>query len=210
MYPNLYFFLKDAFGIEPAGFTRYINSFGLLVAVAFIVAAFFLRSEMKRKEAQGLLTPLEEKIRVGEPATITELLFNLIFGFFVGYKIIGVFFNGDNVNPQEYIFSSEGSLPGGVILGLLFAGLKYYEKKKQVLAKPEERKIKVYPHQRVGDITVYAALAGFLGAKLFDSGSNWEFAFSQWPHLLRWTDFGNNRHIAICPFQKDRYPPSYR
>jgi phosphatidylglycerol:prolipoprotein diacylglycerol transferase len=174
MYPNLYFFLKDALGIEPVAFTRYINSFGLLVAIAFVVAAFFLRSELRRKESNGLLLPLEEKIKVGEPASTSELLFNLVFGFFVGYKIIGVFFNGDDVNPQEYIFSSKGSVIGGLFLGLLFAGLKFFEKKKQVLAKPEERKIKVFPHERVGDITVYAALAGFLGAKLFDNLENWD------------------------------------
>jgi len=174
MYPNLYFFLKDALGIEPVAFTRYINSFGLLVAIAFVVAAFFLRSELRRKESNGLLLPLEEKIKVGEPASTSELMFNLVFGFFVGYKIIGVFFNGDDVNPQEYIFSSKGSVIGGLFLGLLFAGLKFFEKKKQVLAKPEERKIKVFPHERVGDITVYAALAGFLGAKLFDNLENWD------------------------------------
>lgn len=173
MYPNFYFFLKDAFGIEPAGFTRYINSFGLLVAIAFVIAAFFLRAELKRKESQGLLLPMEEKIKVGEPASLSELIFNLVFGFFVGYKILGVFFNGDDINPQEYIFSSQGSVIGGITLGLLFSGLKYFEKKKQILAKPEERKIKVWPHERVGDITVYAALAGFLGAKIFDNLENW-------------------------------------
>ena len=174
MYPNFYFFLRDVLGVEPPGFTRYINSFGLLVAIAFVIAAFFLRAELKRKESQGYLKPLEEKITIGKPATVFELIFNLIFGFFVGYKIIGVFFNDENINPQEYIFSSQGSIAGGLFLGLLFAGLKYFEKKKQKLAKPEDRKIKVWPHERVGDITVYAALSGFLGAKLFDNLENWD------------------------------------
>ncbi len=174
MYPNFYFFLKDIFGIEPPGFTRFINSFGLLVAVAFVVAAFFLRSELKRKESLGDLKPIDEKFIIGKPASIAELIFNLFFGFFVGYKILGIFFNDENINPQEYIFSSQGSVPGGLLLGLLFAGLKYFEKKKQQLVKPEERKIKIWPHERVGDITVYAALSGFLGAKLFDNLENWD------------------------------------
>jgi prolipoprotein diacylglyceryltransferase len=174
MYPNLFFFLRDALGIDPPVFTRYINSFGLLVAIAFIIAAFYLRSELKRKEKEGLLQSTEEKILVGKPASPVELILNFIFGFFVGYKIIGVFTNGNEVNPQEYIFSSQGNILGGLFLGLLFSGLKYVEKKKQVLVKPEERKVKIWPHERVGDITVYAALAGFLGAKLFDNLENWD------------------------------------
>jgi prolipoprotein diacylglyceryltransferase len=92
----------------------------------------------------------------------------------VGYKILGVFFNGSDVNPQEYIFSSNGSWAGGIFLGLLFAGLKYYEKQKQKLAQPEKRTLRIWPHERVGDITIMAAVAGFLGAKLFDNLENWD------------------------------------
>lgn len=174
MYPNLYFFLQDALGIDPPAFTRYVNSFGFLVAIAFIIAAFFLRKELKRKENSGLLSVHEEKVIVGKPASIAELLFNFLFGFGVGYKIIGIFTNDEQVNPQEYIFSGDGSVMGGLFLALLFSGLKYFEKKKQSLPKPEERKMKIWPHERVGDITVYAALAGFLGAKLFDNLENWD------------------------------------
>jgi len=42
------------------------------------------------------------------------------------------------------------------------------------LPKPEEKTIRIYPHERVGDITVYAAIAGFLGAKIFDNLENWD------------------------------------
>ena len=130
MYPNLYFFLKEAMGIEPWGFTQYINTFGLLVAIAFVVAAVILSKELKRREQSGLLSPMEETIVVGKPASKSELLFNLVFGFIVGYKILGVFLNDSQVNPQDYIFSSKGSLVGGLILGGLFSWLKYHEKKK--------------------------------------------------------------------------------
>jgi len=175
MYPNLYFFLQDALGISnPPVFTQYINSFGFLVAIAFVVASILLRKEMKRKESQGLLSPLDEKIIVGKPASIVELGTNFGFGYLVGYKLLGVFMNDSGINPQEYVFSSQGSPLMGLLLGLLFSGLKYYEKKKQALPKPEEKTIRIYPHERVGDITVYAAIAGFLGAKIFDNLENWD------------------------------------
>ena len=174
MYPNLDFFRKDAFHIEPWPFTQYINSFGFFVAISFVLAAFILSSELKRREKSGLLQPLEENMMVGEPAKWHELLFNLGFGFLVGYKIIGAFTNPEQSNPQEYIFSSKGSWTGGIILGLLFFGIKFYEKRQQALPKPEERKIRIWPHERVGDITVIAAIAGFIGAKLFDNLENWD------------------------------------
>jgi phosphatidylglycerol:prolipoprotein diacylglycerol transferase len=174
MYPNLYYFLKDAFGVEWEG-ARFLNSFGFFVALAFIAGAIVLTKGLQRKEKQGFLFPKEEKRMFGQPATTTELLLNALLGFLMGYKIIGAFMNaGDGVNPQDYIFSSEGSWGAGIALALLFAWLKWYEKNKQKAAKPEERKVRVWPHERVGDITVMAAIFGFAGAKVFHNLENWD------------------------------------
>ena len=174
MYPNLHFFLKDLFNIEPWGFTKYVNSFGFLVAIAFVVAAFILRSELMRREKLGLLKSADEKMMIGEPASKLELFLHFIFGFIIGYKLTGIFFNGDQFNPQDYIFSKEGNIYGGLFLASLFTYTKYREKKKLALAKPTLKTFKVWPHERVGDITVIAAIAGFLGAKIFDNLENWD------------------------------------
>lgn len=174
MYPNLYYFLKETFGGEPWGFTKYINSFGFFVAISFVLAAWLLSRELRRKEKQGLLTYKEEVRMVGEPAKPIDLLLNFVFGFIVGYKILGVFFNADDVHPQDYIFSSRGSWLGGIVLGGLFSGLKFWEKNQQKQKQPEKRTIRIWPHERVGDITIMAAVAGFLGAKLFDNLENWD------------------------------------
>lgn len=174
MYPNLYYFLKDVFGVEWEG-ARFLNSFGFFVALAFIAGAIVLTKGLQRKEKQGFLFPKEEKRMFGKPATATELLLNALLGFLMGYKIIGAFMNaGDGVNPQEYIFSSQGSWGAGIALAVLFAWLKWYEKNKQKAAKPEERKVRVWPHERVGDITVMAAIFGFAGAKVFHNLENWD------------------------------------
>jgi prolipoprotein diacylglyceryl transferase len=76
-------------------------------------------------------------------------------------------------DPQEFIFSTIGSWPAGIGLGLLFAGLKWWDKNKQKLAKPEKRTIRIWPHDRVGEITIIALIFGLLGAKIFDIFENW-------------------------------------
>lgn len=181
MYPNLYYFFRESFNIE-IGFLRFINSFGFFVAIAFLVAAALLAHELRRKSKQGLFQPTEIKMVVGKPATVSELLTNFLLGFILGYKIIALFFLSSDAtrDPQEYIFSTMGNWPAGIITGLIFAGLRWWEKKKNQLPKPEERTVRMWPHDRVGEITVIALVLGLVGAKLFDIFENWD-SFMQSP-----------------------------
>ncbi len=174
MYPNLYYVFKDLFGVK-IGALRFINSFGFFVAISFLVAAALLAHELKRKSRLGLFQPTESKIVVGKPASATEILLNFILGFILGYKIIALFFLGPEAtqDTQAYIFSGAGSLPIGLVVGLLFAWLKWREGKKRQLAKPEERTVRIWPHDRVGELTIIALVVGLLGAKLFDIFENW-------------------------------------
>lgn len=174
MYPNLYSFLKEVFGLE-WGWTKIINSFGFFVALAFIAAAYTLVLEFKRKEKQGHLGYTEEEVEVGKPASPVELFLNFTVGFVFGYKIIGAIASPEAMNdPQAFIFSANGSLLWGLILGLVMAGVKWWEKNKQKSDKPEKRKIRIWPHDRVGDITIVAAIFGFIGAKIFHNLENWD------------------------------------
>ncbi|HEY4966847.1 MAG TPA: prolipoprotein diacylglyceryl transferase family protein [Puia sp.] len=178
MYPNLYYAVRDLFNVDSRYlyFLHFINSFGFFVALSFIGAAMVLTSELKRKERQGLLEAEEETIVVGKIASPAELLTNFILGFIIGYKIIGLFTSDASLsrNPADFIFSSSGNGWAGLGLGLLFAGLKWREKYKQKLPQPEERKIRIWPHDRVGDIIILGAIFGFLGAKIFNSLETWD------------------------------------
>lgn len=174
MYPNLYYFFKDVFGVE-WDWARFLNSFGFFVAIAFVLSAVVLTKAFQLKEQAGLLLPYEEKRVFGKPAGVGELLLNAFLGFFMGYKILGAFLGAseEGMDPQSFIFSSKGNWPAGILLALLFAGIKWYEKNKVKVAKPEERLVRIWPHERVGDMTVLAALFGFGGAKLFHNLENW-------------------------------------
>lgn len=174
MYPNLYYAFRDLFGVE-VPFLKVVNSFGFFVAISFLLAAWLLIRELKRRQALGEFTYTEKIITVGKPAGIGELLVNFLLGFFLGFKILGVMLvDGGLDNPQTFIFSKNGSWPAGIMLGLFFAGLKWWEKNKEKLAKPEDRVIRIWPSDRVGDITIIAAVAGFIGAKIFDNLENWD------------------------------------
>src|SRR5438270_5770227 len=139
MYPNLYYAVKDLFGVDLPSL-RFVNSFGFFVALSFLVAAWLLTLELRRKSKQGLLHPTQTEVMVGQPATPAELFTNFILGFILGYKIVALFFLGRDAgqDPQTFIFSTQGSWPLGIGLGLLFAGLKWWEKRKQQLEKPEK------------------------------------------------------------------------
>ena len=175
MYPNLYYAFRDLFHVEWQPL-RFINSFGFFVAISFILAAVILSAELRRKSKEGLLQPTEVQVMVGKPASFIDLLLNFLLGFVLGYKILALFIMNKSVtdDPQAFIFSDRGSWPAGIVLGLLFAGLKWWEKKKQVLEKPELRKIRIWPQDRVGELTILALVFGLVGAKVFDAFENWD------------------------------------
>lgn len=174
MYPNLYYFFKDAFNIS-VPFVKVINTFGFMVAISFLGCAYLLTQELKRKQAKGLLSSSETKVIVGEPAGAGELISNFVVGFLFGYKLLGLFFTPAALaDPQGYLFSWQGNLLSGVALGGLLAFLKWRDKDKQKLPKPEERIYKIWPSDRVGDLVIIAFVAGFAGAKVFDNLENWD------------------------------------
>src|ERR1035437_7836339 len=152
MYPNLYYAVKDWFGVD-INALKIFYTFGIFVAIAFIVSAIVLSKELRRKEKQGKLHPEEEEITVGQPASAMELITNGIIGFLFGYKLLGAFIASRtaSIDLQEYVFSTQGSMIGGFILAAILVILKYREKNKLKLAKPEKRMVRIWPHARVGD-----------------------------------------------------------
>ena len=185
MYPNLYYLIDDLFGVKLNGL-RLVNSFGFFVAIAFVASGFVLYSELKRKESLGEFTPTEESIIIGAPASLSDLLTSFFFGFLFGYKIIGAFTIADALNnTQAFILSLQGNMGAGILVGAILAYLKWKEKDKEKLAKPETRKLLLWPHDRVGDIVLQAALWGFLGAKIFHNLENLdELMLDPWGSLI--------------------------
>lgn len=168
MYPTLYHAFLDLFGIDlPA--LKFLNSFGFFVAIAFVAAHYTLASELKRKTGQGLLKPTQRKVVLGEAPKPIELAMQALIGFVVGWKGLYMVFNITEVtaDPPAFLLSGQGNVIGGLMIAALFAWMYWREKKKQQREKPEETVITVPAAQHAGNITLTAALWGFIGAKLF-------------------------------------------
>lgn len=173
MYPNLYYLFKDLFGIE-IGFLQIFQSFGVMVAISFLLAAYFFSKELQRKEKEGLITSVPKKFLKGEAPKTSEIAITALFGFVLFYKLVFIALNFSEFtgDTQGFILSLEGHFWGGIAGAILLGWMNYREKKKTQLEKPEWITVNTHPFEHVPNMTLVAAVAGILGAKIFHNLEN--------------------------------------
>lgn len=153
-----------------------IQTFGFFVALAFFGGYTVFTRETQRKEKEGLILPYTRRVEIGKPASSSELFFNGVLGFLLGFKLVHAFFNYSDLvqDPQSFLLSTNGNWFGGIIFGALFVYWVHSDKKKQQLPKPKIVNEAVLPHQLMGNILIWAAVFGLLGAKLFHNLEYWD------------------------------------
>jgi len=176
MYPDFQYLFQSLFGHEMPEWLSLFKTFGFLVAIAFVMAAWATSQELKRKEQQGLLQPEMQTIEEGKPLSPTDLIFSAIAGFILGFKVGGVFghLHDVSLDPMGYLLSVKGNFIFGVIGAAIVAFVKYREVKKQELPEIKIRKVRVYPHELMTEVVVIAAVGGLLGAKIFNAFETWD------------------------------------
>ncbi|MCU0345823.1 MAG: prolipoprotein diacylglyceryl transferase [Saprospiraceae bacterium] len=169
MYPDLSYLFHDIFGTQPDNWTSVFKTFGVMLVVAILSAAWFFYLELKRKAEEGLYQATTVKTIIGEPASPWDIASNALFGFLVGFKFVYIAQNFAEFQQDAaaVLLSLKGNWLAGIAGAALFGFLRWQERKKQVLPKPKEVSSQVYPHDRIGDLTIMAAVTGILGAKIF-------------------------------------------
>ena len=174
MYPTLYDLVLDLFGLSIPPF-KLVQSFGMMVALAFAAASMNLTAEVKRKTDLGLIPSTTKRVWKGKPSSIFDKIISGIVGFIIGYKLLGIVLEFDLVtlNPQDYILSAQGNLMGGLLGAALSVGSRIWDDKKDALPEPKEIEVTIKPSEHVGTITILAAVFGIGGAKIFHNLENW-------------------------------------
>lgn len=169
MYPDLSYFFHDIFDSQPDNWTSVFKTFGVMLVVSILAAALLFYLELKRKADEGIYQASPVKTIIGEPASVWDIASNAIFGFILGFKFVYIFqhFAEFQKDAADVLLSMKGNWLAGIAGAALFGALRWWERKKQALPKPKEVITQVYPHDRIGDLTIIAAVTGILGAKIF-------------------------------------------
>lgn len=171
MYPDLSYIFHDLFGSAPDNWLSIFKTFGLFLVLAILGSAWVLYTELKRKAQEGKFRPSAIKVTEGAPATATQIAGSAFWGFLVGWKVVYALMNRQELveDAPGLILSLKGNLVFGIIGAALFGFWRYWDANRKKLPAPQTKEIPLMPHQRVGDITIMAAVAGVVGAKIFDA-----------------------------------------
>jgi prolipoprotein diacylglyceryl transferase len=175
MYPDLSYFFHDLFGTSPDNALSVIKTFGLFLAFSFVTSAYLLYLEFKRREESGVFTSSIVSKSYDKQYLIKNMVINGLIAFFLGFKLPYIFQNFDvfKGNPASVVFSAKGNLLFGVLAAIAFGTYYYFaEQKSEYFGKTIKERI--WPSQRISDITIIAAISGIIGARLFSIFENME------------------------------------
>lgn len=172
MYPTLYHAFHDLLGLE-LQVLKLINTFGFLVALAFLAAARCLSSELARKHALGLMPAKRREVEPARPPSFGDAVISGLIAFVIAYKFFGVALGEHDLqggaDTQRYLLSTKGHLLAGIVCGVGWTLLRLREVRSvpRNAAPQKKQYVKVLPQEHTMGITGAAALGGLIGAKLF-------------------------------------------
>lgn len=176
MYPDLSYLLHDLIGTPVDNFFAIFKTFGFFLAMAFLVSAVVFAKELRRKAKTGFYTPTPTTIVDGAPASMSEIIANAVAGLLLAGKGWYAYhhFPEFRADPASVILSAKISWPAALLGAALLGGLTWWDAWRRRKTAPVQREVNIWPHDRISELTVWAAVGGILGAKIFDMVDNWE------------------------------------
>jgi prolipoprotein diacylglyceryl transferase len=176
MYPDLSYLFHDLLGTQPDNWLSIFKMFGFMLAMAFLASAVVFYAELKRKAREGFYQPTRTQVVEGLPASWGEILSNAVVGLILagkgGYAYQN--FTAFKEDPAAIILSGKMHWLAALIGAAIMGGLAWWDAQRRRKKEPLSREVLVWPHDRINEMTVAAAVGGVLGAKLFDVFDNWE------------------------------------
>lgn len=174
MYPGLTDIVNDLFGTRID--IHFPPTFGSMVAISFLLAAWTLGKELARRESMGLLPIRSMTVTKGGPASFGDIFWNFIFGLMLGGKIGMAVLDKDIffADPQSAILSLQGRWGIGILAGALTAYLKYREYASEQKKGVRKESVQIKPSDQVAEFTMMAAVGGLIGAKFFHLLEYWD------------------------------------
>ena len=152
------------------------KTFGLFVALAFLAAGLFINIDLTQKYKQNKILKTKIKIYKNKHKKIYNYIFIVFSYYFLFFKGIHAFnnYNEFSYDTLSFIFSSEGSIYGGIIglfLSLIYIVYFYYysiNKKEEIIERD------VMPNDITSNLLLVTSISGLIGAKFFHQLENWD------------------------------------
>lgn len=176
MYPDLSYIAHALFGTEPDNWLSILKTFGFFLAIAFLVSAVVFYLELKRKAKEGFYRSDTITVTEGLPATPAEILANAFAGLLLLGKGVYAYrhFEVFRHDPASVILSGKMNWLAGLLGAAALGALTWWDARRKRLDPPVTREVAVWPHDRISEMTVWAAIGGIVGAKVFDLFDNWQ------------------------------------
>lgn len=169
MYPDLSYLFHDLFGTPYDNFLSLFKTFGLLLVLAILAAAYVLKGELEKRSAKGIFKPQKTTVITNAPMSMNDIIGNVFWGFVLGFKLPYAYQNYALLkqDPSAVLLSTQGNWALGVLIALAAGAYSYWKYNQSVAVEPTKEVRDVYPQDRLGQITFLAAISGVAGAKVF-------------------------------------------
>ena len=93
MYPDLSYLFHDLIGTPRDNFLSIFKTFGFMLVMAILTAAWLFKKELKRRAELGQYTPETVKRVANKGLSPVDYALNGLFGFLVGFKLLHIWNN---------------------------------------------------------------------------------------------------------------------